>query len=274
MKKAIIPVVIVSALLATLLFARESVQEGTERSADLRALVGAALDMPEEERADSEALEMLSAELGRFFPDVRVTGLERSPVESLIQIEINRSQYVYATPDLGYLVAGDMLELREDGPVSVAEAQRSERRARIFDEGLEEDSRISFRAEDEKAGILVFTDPTCGYCQRMHRRMAEYNELGITVHYLAFPRDGGRGEITEQLNRIWCADDQHEAMNQAKLQQRITVASRECDSPVLTHLQLGQQAGVTGTPGVFDSRGRQLGGFVPPEDLARALGLD
>lgn len=274
MKKAIIPAAIVLALLATLLFARDSVEEGPGDESDLRALVGAALEMPEEERGDSEALDALSAELGRFFPDVRVTGLERSPVESLIQIEINRSQYVYATPDLTYLVAGDMLELREDGPVSVAEEQRSARRARIFEEELETDSRISFRADDEKAEILVFTDPTCGYCQRMHRRMAEYNDLGITVHYLAFPRDGGQGEITGQLETIWCADDQQEAMNQAKLQQRITVASGECDNPVLTHLRMGQQAGVTGTPGVFDSRGRQLGGYVPPEDLARALGVD
>ena len=240
----------------------------------ITALVEEALELDEEERGDSEALSKLSAMLGEFFPRVEVTGLRQSPLENLVEVEINQAQYVYATRDFSYLLAGEMMEMRETGPVSLAEERREEARSRFFRERLDPDTLISFRADEEKGEVYVFTDPTCGYCQRMHRQMDQYNERGITVHYLAFPRDGGAGQITDQLETIWCADSQHRAMDQAKLENRITESSSDCDHPVQEHYRMGQEIGVSGTPGTFDGQGRQHGGYLSPADLAAALGID
>lgn len=44
---------------------------------------------------------------------------------------------------------------------------------------------IEFKAPNEKYAITVFTDITCGYCVRLHSQIKEYNDLGITVRYLA-----------------------------------------------------------------------------------------
>lgn len=49
---------------------------------------------------------------------------------------------------------------------------------------------IVYKAPDEKHVITVFTDITCGYCHKLHEEMKDYNALGITVRYLAFPRQG------------------------------------------------------------------------------------
>lgn len=57
---------------------------------------------------------------------------------------------------------------------------------------------IVYKAPKEQHVITVFTDITCGYCHKLHEQMSDYNALGITVRYLAFPRQwsakpGGAG---------------------------------------------------------------------------------
>ncbi|VDY38508.1 thiol:disulfide interchange protein [Salmonella enterica subsp. enterica serovar Daytona] len=38
--------------------------------------------------------------------------------------------------------------------------------------------------------LLFLPIITCGYCHKLHEEMKDYNALGITVRYLAFPRPG------------------------------------------------------------------------------------
>ena len=49
---------------------------------------------------------------------------------------------------------------------------------------------IVYPAKNEKHVVTVFIDISCHYCHLLHQQIKEYNELGITVRYLAFPRAG------------------------------------------------------------------------------------
>ncbi len=49
---------------------------------------------------------------------------------------------------------------------------------------------IVYKAAQEKYIITVFTDITCDYCHKLHEQMKDYNNLGITIRYLAFSRQG------------------------------------------------------------------------------------
>jgi len=69
------------------------------------------------------------------------------------------------------------------------------------------DSMIEYKADNEKYAVTVFTDITCGYCVRLHQEMKEYNKRGITVRYLAFPRQGPSGQVADNMAKIWCAAD-------------------------------------------------------------------
>lgn len=64
---------------------------------------------------------------------------------------------------------------------------------------------IVYKAPEEKHVITVFTDITCGYCRKLHEQMKDYNALGITVRYLAFPRQGlsSQAEKTCVLSGVW-----------------------------------------------------------------------
>lgn len=64
---------------------------------------------------------------------------------------------------------------------------------------------IVYKAPKEKHVITVFTDITCGYCHKLHSQMKEYNDLGITVRYLAFPRQGLSSQAEKICNQsgVW-----------------------------------------------------------------------
>lgn len=77
------------------------------------------------------------------------------------------------------------------------------------------DQLIVFPAKQEKYRVTVFTDPTCGYCQ-LHSEIAEYNKLGITIAYAAFPRGGVNSEMDKILKDVWCSTNPAEALTKAK----------------------------------------------------------
>jgi thiol:disulfide interchange protein DsbC len=60
-------------------------------------------------------------------------------------------------------------------------------------------------------------------------------------------------------------------MTQAKLGQAVT--SPECKSPVKQQYELGVQLGVRGTPAIFTESGEQPGGYIPPKDMVKVLGI-
>ena len=63
---------------------------------------------------------------------------------------------------------------------------------------------ITYKAENEKYVVNVFTDITCGYCRKMHAEMADYNARGITFRYLAYPRSGIIGKNIALEDKMDC----------------------------------------------------------------------
>ncbi|MCX7557919.1 thioredoxin fold domain-containing protein, partial [Xanthomonadaceae bacterium JHOS43] len=98
---------------------------------------------------------------------------------------------------------------------------------------------IIYKAKDEKYAVTVFTDIDCGYCRRLHQEIPQYNERGITIEYLFFPRAGVGSESYDKAVSMWCADDRQKAMDAAKAGR--DVPAKTCDSPVAHDYELGQK---------------------------------
>ena len=77
-----------------------------------------------------------------------------------------------------------MYELTNKGPVDVAGKLLADKVNALKNE------MIIYPAKNEKYVVTVFMDITCHYCHILHQQVKEYNDLGITVRYLAFPRAG------------------------------------------------------------------------------------
>lgn len=129
--------------------------------------------------------------------------------------------------------------------------------------------RIVFAPADAKHRVTVFTDVSCGYCRKMHSEIGEYNRQGIAVEYLAFPRAGLGSPDYKTMVSIWCAPDRRKALTDAKNDR--PVPARTCKTSVNQQYDVGQRAGLTGTPMIVAEDGTQIGGYVPAARLRQVL---
>lgn len=215
--------------------------------------------------ADSEALQQLKGDLVKVFganPDV----VKESPVKGIYEVTYGPKIY-YISLDGKYLFSGDLYDLKSR--TNLTEKTRGSARLKAF-ASIDESSLIVFKAKgEEKHVITVFTDIDCGYCRKLHNGMAEMNELGITVRYMAFPRAGINSPSYNKAVSVWCAKDRNKAMTIAKSGKELEPAT--CDSPVKAHYEMGVALGVTGTPAILLEDGALMPGYLPPQQLFASL---
>ncbi len=189
-----------------------------------------------------------------------------SPVDGLFEVTVD-GRVLYITDDARHVFAGNLMDMEERRNLTEAAEDRA-RAATI--ETMDEENMIVFRAPEERHVVTVFTDTECPYCRRMHQQMDAYHERGITIRYLAFPREGQGSRGWNNLAAIWCADDPNAAMDRGM--NGGSIGSERCDdNPVEEHFNLAGAMGVRGTPSIITEGGTMLPGFVPPSNLLEAL---
>ena len=184
-----------------------------------------------------------------------------SPVKGL-KTAVTDQGILYVSENGQYVLQGKMYELTNKGPVDVAGKFLADKVNALKNE------MIIYPAKNEKYVVTVFMDITCHYCHILHQQVKEYNDLGITVRYLAFPR-AGINETARQMEAIWTSKDPVFALNEAEKGN----LPKELKAPniVKRHYDLGVQLGVQGTPSIVTSTGELIGGYLKPKDLLAAL---
>lgn len=198
-------------------------------------------------------------------PDAKIDSIAESRLKGLYEVVLG-GQVVYVSEDGKYLVQGSLFD------ISKREDLTEMSRAKLRKQGLTETAgaeRIVYAPKSPKYTMTVFTDIDCGYCRRMHAQMQEYNDLGIAIEYLFFPRAGIGSDSYQKAVSVWCADDRAKALTEAK--NGVALDKKECGNPIAQQFDLGARIGVSGTPAMYTADGVQVGGYVPPADLLKAL---
>lgn len=232
-------------------------------------LAASAWAATKEEQAVKAALD---GNLAKSRPGLQAVSVEKSAVPGLFEAALNNGDQVYITGDGKYLFAGTLFRLDEKRLVDVREEKLVPVRAKTL-AAIPLAETINFVPGNgqSKAVVHIFTDVDCGFCQKMHAHMAEYNAAGIEVRYLAFPRAGVNSISAKKLVNAWCDDNRNDAIN--KLLTRQNLPDKSCNNPVAAQYALGQQLGVTGTPAVFKADGTLIGGYLTSQQLIQELGL-
>lgn len=205
-------------------------------------------------------------------PDMPVKTIVRSPLDGFYLITLKDGQMLYASEDGRHLFNGSLFRLMPTGVLDLTEQVRSENRRKLL-QGIPREDMVVFSARGRTNAVLtVFTDIDCAYCRKLHQEVPELNQLGVEVRYLAFPRAGTGSESYDKIVSAWCADNPQVALTRAKLGKQIP--DRTCRNPVASHLALGGQAGISGTPALVLQSGQLISGYIPANELARALGLN
>jgi thiol:disulfide interchange protein DsbC len=216
--------------------------------------------------AEADALSEEYAFVREAFPDVDITSVQPSPIPGLLQMAVGADLY-YVSEDGEYFIMGEIFGLKTKE--NLTEQARSLARANYLN-GVSKQDGILFAAADEKYVVTVFTDVDCGYCRKLHREMAGYNQRGISIRYLFFPRSGPGTDSWAKADAVWCASSRNDALTAAK--SGVVIEAEDCgETPVARDYQLGKDLGIMGTPAIFSPGGTLISGYHSPDDLLGIL---
>ncbi len=211
--------------------------------------------------------EDLNIAISKFLPDVEIDSIQPTPIAGLYQVLIG-SEVIYMSRDGAYVVKGEILDINERR--NLTEDVRASSRVKLLN-AIKKDEYIEFTGKNAHDAIYVFTDIDCGYCRKLHQDVPELNARGISVRYLAYPRAGVDSAAGQEMSHVWCADDRQKALTAAK--NRESIEAKSCDDPVAEQYALGQKLGVRGTPSIYLQNGRNLPGYMPPDEIEKQLSL-
>ncbi len=207
----------------------------------------------------------LTAALDNLMPGTKPTSIEPTPLPGIYEVSYG-STIFYFNKDASIMLRGDIIDVKNR--VNLTEQKRGAARGKLLN-SMDESKMIIYPAKNEIAKVTVFTDIDCPYCVKLHREMKDYNNEGITIRYMAYPRAGLGSRSYQKAVNVWCADNPAQAMTDAK--EGKPVPNKACDNPVADQFQLGQALGVQGTPAMFLEDGTSLPGYVPAKRLANAI---
>lgn len=184
------------------------------------------------------------------------------------QMAVTNQGNFFVSNDGEYMIYGRLFNIGQDEMKEVTDIGLNQFRHDNL-ESLKTEA-ISYPAKgEEKHKIYVFTDITCGYCRKMHREIEKYQEAGITVNYLAFPRSQ---DSSKQMQKIWCSDNRVQALTDAKLNNK--VANFSCEGKKQTveaQHEMGVKFGVRGTPALVLEDGTLFPGYREAGQLLQLL---
>ena len=208
--------------------------------------------------------------LKNILPDGTVIELiEPSPIPGIYAVYYGDLQPIYVTQDGSFFIYGDIYKININSISNITEKSIAERRKLIL-QNIPSEELISFKSSNEQFSVIVFTDVDCGYCRKLHKQIDEYNSLGISINYAAFPRSGlGTSAFTKMVG-AWCSNNPKDSMT--KLKNNLTLDISFCENqPVSKQYIIGKKLGVDGTPSFFSMDGEMFPGYIEPEELLLRL---
>ena len=208
--------------------------------------------------------------LKNILPDgAIIESIEATPIQDMYAVYYGDLQPIYVTKDGSFFIYGDIYQINSNSISNITDESIAERRKIILND-IPANELISFKSKNEQFSVIVFTDVDCGYCRKLHNQINEYNELGISINYAAYPRSGlGTSAFTKMVG-AWCSDDPKGSISKLKNNKNLDLSF--CDSqPVSKQYVIGQKLGVNGTPAIFSMDGDMFPGYIEPEELLLRL---
>lgn len=208
--------------------------------------------------------QVLAVDLQKQLEAVGATNVKisDSPVPNFKMATSNEG-VVYISQDGRFVIYGKVFELKNGKAVDLTNQML------LSELNSLSDQMIIYPAKNQKHVVNVFMDITCHYCQVLHQKIKEYNDLGITIRYLAFPRAGLNAQSAKQMEAIWTAKDKAFALDEAEKGNPPTTL--KTPNIVKKHYELGIKFGVNGTPNLITADGEMIPGFVEPAELLKML---
>lgn len=215
------------------------------------------------------ASEDLINKISKILPTgLPINFIEESSMPDFYVVNVANNQILYVSKDFKFVLAGEVIALNEGEITSLNDIYENKFIKNIIS-SIKPNESIDFISSNERFKLKIFTDVSCSYCRLLHSEIDQYLSNGITINYLAFPRDGLDSEVYKDMVSVWCSLDPKDSLN--KLKKGENIESKNCKNPVEEHFRKGSLIGITGTPTIILEDGRKFSGYIPANELIKIL---
>jgi len=194
--------------------------------------------------------------------------IEESSMPDFYVVNVANNQILYVSKDFKFVLAGEVIALNDGEITSLNDVYENKFIKNIIS-SIKPNESIDFVSSNERFKLKIFTDVSCSYCRLLHSEIDQYLSNGITINYLAFPRDGLDSQVYKDMVSVWCSLDPKDSLN--KLKKGENIESKNCKNPVEEHFRKGSLIGITGTPTIILEDGTKFSGYIPANELIKIL---
>ena len=213
--------------------------------------------------------ENLKNKIAKILPQgLPINFIETSLLPDFYVVNVANNQILYVSKSFEFVLAGEVIQLKEGQIKSLNDKYQTKLVKNILST-INSNESINFVSNKEKYKLTIFTDISCGYCRLLHSEIDSYLKEGLTINYLAFPRDGLNGSVYKDMMSAWCSKNPKQSLT--KLKNGEEIEELQCNNPVSDHFRKGSLLGVTGTPTIILEDGRKFSGYIPANELIKII---
>lgn len=201
--------------------------------------------------AADNAEKTVRAAIHSLLPMAVIDHVAKSDLPGFYEVIIS-GQIAYVSADGKYLLQGTLYNV--PGKRDLTAASLAEQRAQAVAK-LPASKQIRFDAAIPRHTLTVFTDVDCPYCAAFHKKIAQFNAAGISVHYVFRPLEIHPG-ADRKAEDVWCAKDRKEAYTAAM--SGAAIPGAQCANPVAETKALAIELGINSTPTVLAEDGTSV----------------
>lgn len=216
------------------------------------------------------AIAELKSNLLKSMPGLTIDSLKATSIPGLYEM-VSGADVAYVTADGVHMIQGTLYNVMSRK--NLTEQSLSVSRAKLL-QSIDSASLMVYPAVGkEKHSITVFTDPSCGYCRALHAEIPKLNEMGITVKYALYARNGNGTLTGRQLTEVLCSNDPKAELTKFFAASTKDVKGAECrKADGLERIaRIAPQVGLKGTPHIVTDKGLAFSGYQPAQELLRTL---
>jgi len=230
-------------------------------SEDAAAQGGEAAEAPAQASSE-EAAARVKAAFEKEFPGISLDHVKPTRFAGIYELRIG-SDLLYTNERVEYVMQGSLIDARNKEDLT---AKSLDELMKVAFDSLPLESAIKQVKGDGSRKMVVFEDPNCGYCKRLHQTLDGMDNY--TVYTLLFPILSP--DSTVKARNIWCAGDRAEAWRNVMLKNQAP-PNAQCETPIEANLALGRKLLVRGTPAIIFEDGTRVNGALPKDALEERL---
>lgn len=204
--------------------------------------------------------EEAAALLKDIVPNVKILSIKLTPMKSMWEIDIesnNKKGALYLDITKKYLISGQLIDIK--GKKNLTQ-EAAEELNRIDVSKVPLGDAIVMGDKKAKKRVIVFTDPDCPFCAKLHPELkkviAERKDVVFFIKMFPLPI---HKEAAEKAKAIVC--EKSLALLDAAFEKKPVPKPKCKTSAVDENIALGKKLGITGTPTLVMPDGRVISGF-------------